>query len=194
MSLFRIKVCGITQPDDALLAARFGADAIGLNFYRPSPRSVKGSEARKIVDYLRAQLQPQDAVPKIVGVFVNHPISEIATLTADVGLDAIQLHGDERPDAVLALRNFGTSVAAVPIIRAIRVSKDLDAADSQSLIDEANAWATAGVSMILLDAAVPGEFGGNGTSTGIGGRSRIPNCRFRLFWQADLQLKTSIKR
>ena len=92
--MFRIKICGITNVQDALTAASAGADAIGLNFYAKSQRFVKPDVAKKIAA----------AVPKgmtRVGVFVNATADEIATLVARVPLDFVQLHGDE-PAALLA--------------------------------------------------------------------------------------------
>src|SRR5262245_3645007 len=95
--MFRIKICGITNTEDARLAAEAGADAIGLNFYHASPRCVTEATARSIID----------AVPEpvaYVGVFVNWPAADVAALTDRLGLDWIQLHGDEPPEVVAELR------------------------------------------------------------------------------------------
>jgi phosphoribosylanthranilate isomerase len=89
--MFRIKICGITRPDDAALAARAGADAIGINFYAGSKRFVEAELAKKI-----AAAVP-DSVAK-VGVFVNASAAEIRNLAAEVPLDFVQLHGDEPPE------------------------------------------------------------------------------------------------
>jgi phosphoribosylanthranilate isomerase len=104
---FLIKICGITRPDDAAMACREGAGAIGLNFWRGSKRFVEDGQAREILA----------AVPNgvlKVGVFVNpHPLSVTESLT-ELGLDIVQFHGDEQPQA-------WTSLPGNQIVRAIRV-------------------------------------------------------------------------
>ena len=84
--MFRIKICGITTVEDALLAAEAGADAIGFNFYERSPRYVTTERAKEIC------LALPTGVAK-VGVFVNSLPKGIAATAERVGLDAIQLHG-----------------------------------------------------------------------------------------------------
>lgn len=160
MNLFQIKACGITRASDALAAAELGADAIGLNFYQPSVRSVDHAQALAVAGSLRAKFSPVET--KIVGVFVNHSIDEIAELVSSVGLDVIQLHGDERPGFVTDFRADKPELVQTPVIRAVRVSRDLASINSESLVEEAAGWNAVGVQMILLDAAVPGEFGGTG--------------------------------
>jgi len=86
----RVKICGLTSLDDALLAVEAGADALGLVF-ADSPRQVSLAAAEQIV----AGLPP--LVSK-VGVFVNSAWEEVATIAARVPLDAVQLHGDESPE------------------------------------------------------------------------------------------------
>ena len=84
----RVKICGITREEDAVLAAALGAAALGFVFWDGSPRAVSPERARAIVR----------SVPPLVsavGVFVNQPWEEIAAIAAAVQLDAIQLHGDE---------------------------------------------------------------------------------------------------
>ena len=104
--MFRIKICGITTVADGLLAARAGADAIGLNFFPGSPRSVTVATAREIAKSL------PDGTTK-VGVFVNEPLETLLETAEIVGLDAIQLHGDEPPTLLRQL-------APWPVIRAFR--------------------------------------------------------------------------
>jgi phosphoribosylanthranilate isomerase len=86
----QIKVCGITNIDDAMAAAASGADALGFIFHRPSPRCVPPGRAAEIIAAL-----PSGVVT--VGVFVNRPAREIIQVADRCGLDMIQLHGDERP-------------------------------------------------------------------------------------------------
>jgi phosphoribosylanthranilate isomerase len=86
----RIKICGVTSPDDALAAIDAGADALGFVFAE-SPRKVSLAVAEQIV----AELPP---LVSAVGVFVGAAVDEVATLAERVGLDAVQLHGHESPD------------------------------------------------------------------------------------------------
>jgi phosphoribosylanthranilate isomerase len=104
---FLIKICGVTRPEDAALACREGAGAIGLNFWPGSRRFITDAQAREVV----AAIAP--GVLK-VGVFVNpHPLAVSETMT-ELGLDVVQFHGDESPQA-------WTNLPAHQIIRAIRV-------------------------------------------------------------------------
>ncbi len=89
--MVRIKICGITNLEDALLAAELGADALGFIFYPKSPRKVAPETAREII----AQLPPFVAS---VGVFVDEEAAVVQDLAARVGLDWVQLHGQESPD------------------------------------------------------------------------------------------------
>lgn len=89
--MVRIKICGITNLEDALLAAELGADALGFIFYPPSPRSVAPAAARAII----AQLPP---FVSTVGVFVDEDAATVKELAAAVGLDWLQLHGQETPE------------------------------------------------------------------------------------------------
>jgi phosphoribosylanthranilate isomerase len=97
----RVKICGVTALDNALMCAQAGADLLGLNFYPPSPRSVAPDAARQITDGLRAALG--DQCPALVGVVVNLSADEIARLIEIAGLDAAQLSGDEPPETLAAL-------------------------------------------------------------------------------------------
>ena len=86
-----VKICGITNLDDASAAVAAGADLLGFNFYKPSPRYITPQHAREIVQ------QFPNVVLK-VGVFVNEELDEAQTIMREAGLGAIQLHGDESPD------------------------------------------------------------------------------------------------
>jgi phosphoribosylanthranilate isomerase len=86
-----IKICGITNLDDALVAVGAGADALGFNFYPPSSRYIEPDAARRIIEQL-----PDTILP--VGVFVNESSQSVKAIAQDVGLRALQLHGDELPD------------------------------------------------------------------------------------------------
>jgi len=107
----RVKICGITSSEDALVAAEAGADGVGFVFWEQSPRYVDIARARKIASCLPPFVSR-------VGVFVNAP-SEVLRKTADeVGLDVLQLHGDEAPES---LKNPPRR-----ILKAIRVGKGFD--------------------------------------------------------------------
>ncbi len=89
--MVRIKICGITNLEDALLAAELGADALGFIFYPPSPRKVAPEEARAII----GQLPP---FVTTVGVFVDEDADLVRETAARLGLDWVQLHGLESPE------------------------------------------------------------------------------------------------
>src|SRR5262245_41537484 len=112
--MFRIKVCGITTPEDALLAAGAGADAIGLNFYEKSPRRVSPEVAAEIVQRLRKE-HPADHV-QVVAIFVNASLDDLLWTIRDADLYgpetglALQIHGDEPPQFLAELRSHGLGV------------------------------------------------------------------------------------
>ncbi|MBI3072027.1 MAG: phosphoribosylanthranilate isomerase [Deltaproteobacteria bacterium] len=91
-----VKVCGLVRIRDAVAAVELGADLIGLNFFADSPRFVSPRRARAIADRVRGAV-------KLVGVFVNAPETLIRAAIDDLGLDFVQLHGDEPPDFVRAI-------------------------------------------------------------------------------------------
>ncbi len=143
--MFRIKVCGITTVDDARMVAEAGADAIGLNFYAPSPRYVDLTTARLIVHAL-----PQHV--STVGLFVNAPVESILRIADDLALGYVQLHGDEPPESLVRL-------APCKIIRAFRV-----AGDYRPLLAYLRTCDQLGCppAAVLADALDPGKYGGTG--------------------------------
>jgi phosphoribosylanthranilate isomerase len=106
--MVKIKICGITNWTDARNAFEAGADFLGFNFYRESPRYIAPSVARRIVRRL-----PEGV--RSVGVFVNESEAEVLSVAREVGLDFVQLHGDEPPRVVSHLRK------TLPVIKAVRV-------------------------------------------------------------------------
>jgi len=116
-----VKVCGVTSVDDALLAARAGADAVGLVFWPGSPRRVDLETARRIT----AALPP---FVLRVGVFVDAPREELARTAEAVGLDVLQLHGQETPESLAGLPR--RVVKAVPVGSGFRVEDALRYADA----------------------------------------------------------------
>ena len=150
----RIKICGLTRPQDVEAAVDSGADAIGLVFYAPSPRSVSIAQAARLARFVPAWVS-------LVGLFVNTPQEEILRVANQVGLSHIQLHGDEQPQQYAGLGR--------PIVKAIRLPASAGppsepytpvAAIAQTHLLESEAWrerAQAG----LFDADSTG-FGGSG--------------------------------
>lgn len=100
----KAKICGITTLEDARAAAQAGADMLGFNFHKPSPRSIEPDTAASICDTLREELGA--ACPLLVGVFVNALASSIGAITSHVGLDAAQLSGDESDSILKELRGI----------------------------------------------------------------------------------------
>lgn len=92
-----VKICGITNLEDALMCTAAGADALGFNFYRQSPRYIEPLTARQIINSLPKKILP-------VGVFVNEPTpAAVERIASDSGVGAVQLHGDESPEYCRAL-------------------------------------------------------------------------------------------
>ena len=141
----RVKICGITRVQDGLDAVRFGAHAIGLVFYAPSPRAVTPDQARAIVDALPPFVTA-------VGLFVNADAEAVRATLATVPLQLLQFHGDETPADCLA--------SARPFIRAARVPPG-PAGRGFDLLKYAQDYAPA--QALLLDAHVEG-YGGSGQS------------------------------
>jgi phosphoribosylanthranilate isomerase len=140
--MITVKICGITRPEDAALATELGARAIGLVFWPKSPRAIDRVRAREIV----ASLPPGvDAI----GVFVNQ--MDVALEVAhEVGLRAIQLHGDEEPGSYRDLASRGDGVA---VIKAIAVSDESAVGRAQDVPPGAR---------VLLDAHDAVRRGGTG--------------------------------
>jgi len=108
-----IKICGITNLEDAVAAVAAGADALGFNFYKPSPRYITPQTAREIIEQL------PDSILK-VGVFVNEESPKLVqNIANESGINALQLHGDESPD-------YCYELADQYLIKALAVSHDFD--------------------------------------------------------------------
>ncbi len=135
----RVKICGITQVNDALSCVAAGADAIGLVFYAPSPRHVEIAQARQIVAALPPFVTP-------VGLFVDAEAAAVEAVLANVPLGLLQFHGEETPEFCAG---FGR-----PYIKAVRVR-------DRTTLEQACAK-YAGAQGILADAYVEGLVGGTG--------------------------------
>lgn len=139
----RIKVCGLTRLEDAVLSTQLGAWALGFIFYPQSPRYVAPETVRKILTHIQSQA---GVTPHAVGVFVNAKRDEIAHTIGTAGLSAIQLHGDE---SVADCRGWD-----VPVWKAFRIKTPED-------VDAMALYATE-VPYLVMDAAVAGSYGGTG--------------------------------
>jgi phosphoribosylanthranilate isomerase len=137
----KVKICGITNLEDALLSAGFGVDALGFNFYEKSPRYISPEKARGITDRL-----PEGVLK--VGVFANEQLDKIIETAEIARLDAIQLHGDESTEFISRMRDRTN----VKIIKALRVTPEFEPEESVGYDADA----------ILLDAFSPDELGGTG--------------------------------
>ncbi|MEW8351482.1 MAG: phosphoribosylanthranilate isomerase [Candidatus Thiodiazotropha taylori] len=135
----RIKICGITRTEDALTATRLGADAIGLVFYPPSPRSVSPEQAQRIVKSLPPFVT-------VVGLFVNEDRAVIEQILNQVPLDLLQFHGDESAEDC---SGFGR-----PWIKAIRMRQETDLLTLEQQYKDASG--------LLLDTYQAGVPGGTG--------------------------------
>jgi len=146
--MVRVKICGITSLQDARHATDCGADALGFVFYPGSPRCIDPDRARQII----SELPP---LVTTVGLFVNETPTRIRETAGYCGLNVIQLHGDETP--------VQCEYPPYRVIKALRLAAGADVA----------ALAAYPVSALLLDACVPGQFGGTGQRCDWGLASRI---------------------
>jgi phosphoribosylanthranilate isomerase len=133
----RVKICGITNIEDARYASACGADALGFVFYPGSPRFIDPDLARRII----AELPP---LVTVVGLFVNEAPARIRELVDLCGLDTVQLHGDEKPEYC--------NYPPCRVIKALRLKNQMPE----------GLFASYPVSALLLDAYVPEQFGGTG--------------------------------
>ncbi|MBX3157329.1 MAG: phosphoribosylanthranilate isomerase [Deltaproteobacteria bacterium] len=140
----KIKICGVTLPDDAGSVAASGVDFIGLNFWERSKRYVAPDRAPMLATIVRA-MSPST---QVVGVFVDADVDEIQRVLARVDLDIIQVHGDERPEQLATIAHLTKR----PIWKALAVGGARD-------LDRLDAWPA---DALLLDAPTPAR-GGSGS-------------------------------
>jgi phosphoribosylanthranilate isomerase len=146
----RIKICGVTRPADAAHAVAAGADLLGLNFWPRSKRYLAPADAVAVAAAARAA-----GAVQLAGVFVNAGLAEVAAIARDVGLDVIQLHGDETVADARALAD----ATGLAIWKAFAVGRDED-------VDQLAGWpphapAAFALAAVLLDAPSAGR-GGSG--------------------------------
>jgi phosphoribosylanthranilate isomerase len=141
INMTKIKICGIKTLDDARAAMQAGADLIGFNFYRKSPRYVEVGLCRGIMSTMRNF----GGYVQYVGVFVNSSVAEIRAAMETCGLNLAQLHGDESPDMMQELDGWG--------FKAFR-----------GIPENINDFARPKAPAFLLDASVKGLYGGSGVT------------------------------
>ncbi len=137
----RIKICGITNPQDAIIASQLGTDAIGLVFYQASPRAVTVTQAQAIVQALPPFIT-------VVGLFVNAEAAYVRAVLNQVALDRLQFHGEETAAYCESFRR--------PYIKAVRMRPDTDVNAIAQQYPQAQA--------LLLDSYVKGVKGGTGVT------------------------------
>lgn len=143
----RVKICGIRQPEHALAAVEAGADMLGVVFYPPSSRYVTTAEARAVADAVAG------SGVQIVGLFVNECAAHINRVADAVGLDLIQLSGDEPVVRYAAIER--------PCIPSIRVDSTGQQDEERRFRDITSAEPAP--CAVMIDAHVPGMYGGTGT-------------------------------
>jgi phosphoribosylanthranilate isomerase len=137
--MVRVKICGITNLEDAKAAIDLGADALGFNFYKRSPRYVEPINAKPIVEAL-------PPLVSLVGIFVDEFSPErILSIIHAIGIGSVQLHGSESPD-------YARKISELRLIKAFRVNEKFDVGQLASYR----------VGAYLLDAYDPKQVGGTG--------------------------------
>lgn len=140
MSQPKIKICGITNLEDAELSLEAGASFLGFNFYQSSKRYIEPEKAREIVAAL-----PSDK--KYFGVFVNHSRQEVAEIAAISGISGLQFHGDE-PNSMLE------DWSEFEVIKALRIKTLPEISELKALLEKAD--------YLLFDSFSDKEYGGTG--------------------------------
>ena len=146
-----VKICGLMDPLHALIAAENGADMLGMVF-APSRRRVSVDMARNIV----AVLQSQPGAPRIVGVFVNESTERMLEIAEQVGLDLLQLSGDESPQQVEECSTY------YPTIKAVRFPGNMPVEQVMGELEPYTRLERGDRVRLLLDTYRPGEYGGTG--------------------------------
>jgi phosphoribosylanthranilate isomerase len=135
----RIKICGITNLDDAFVCSENGADALGFIFFRDSKRYIDYDKARSIIKELPFFIMK-------IGVFVNKDIKKINEVAENIGLNGVQLHGDESPECIKKIQ--------LPVIKSFRIHNEFDFSALQNYPN----------CSFLFDTFSDVDFGGTGKS------------------------------
>lgn len=162
----KVKICGITNIEDALVAVEAGADLLGFIFYEPSPRYVRPEAVREIVAGCRLQVAENTHHVTFVGVFVNSPLETVSEILDFCQLDAAQLHGEESPEFVSHFQG-----------RAFKALRPQSSEEAESLIEKylpafptpysllSTPYSLLPTPYFLLDAYHPTLYGGTGHVT-----------------------------
>jgi phosphoribosylanthranilate isomerase len=142
MLITKVKICGITNYDDAVAAMDMGADLLGFNFYSKSPRYLTKEKAAAIIDKLPGFIDT-------AGVFVNASVEHIHDTKSFCHLDWVQRHGDETPEFCRSFLSHD-----IKIMKAIRVKDEADIQKADDFFTDA----------LLLDAFDPDKYGGTGSA------------------------------
>ncbi|MBD2098809.1 phosphoribosylanthranilate isomerase [Trichocoleus sp. FACHB-591] len=148
----RVKICGITKPDQGQAIAELGATALGFICVPASPRYVSANQIRQVVEQLPLHPQTGHLVDRI-GVFANATLAEISQVVAIAGLNAVQLHGAETPEFCAQVRE---TLPDTEVIKALRIKT------AAALQEAADYYSH--VHTLLLDAYHPGLLGGTGVT------------------------------
>jgi len=143
-----VKICGITNLDDALAAIDAGADYLGFNFYPKSQRFISPADCADITAALRnhaSRVTPHAPHITFVGIFVNEPPARVAAILRDCGLDLAQLHGDETPEELAELKG-----------RAFKALRGTGVKNPSDFVLNGQTPA------LLVDAYSPNTYGGTG--------------------------------
>jgi phosphoribosylanthranilate isomerase len=145
----KIKVCGVTTPADALACVQAGVDWVGLNFYPGSPRFL---DEQRAVAVRRALADRAEAV----GLFVDRPVEQVVATARAVGMEVVQLHGDEPPEYLAELTRLR-------VVKAFRVKDAASAGAIRAYLDRCEALGHPPYA-VLVDAYVAGVAGGTGVA------------------------------
>lgn len=140
----KIKICGITNLEDARFAAGALVDYLGFIFYEKSPRYVEPGEAGAIINWIEG--------PEKVGVFVNQPLDDVNRISKETGLDYVQLHGDETPEYCELIDK--------PIVKVIHIEEET----VEYLLKHQVEQYTEVADFLLFDTKIEGLWGGTGTT------------------------------
>ena len=148
--MIRVKICGITKPEQGQAIAQLGATDLGFICVPESPRYIAPEQIRRVVDQLPTDSIAGQPLGRI-GVFVNTPVKEICQVVATAGLNGVQLHGSEAPHVCDQLK---LALSGIEIIKAVRVQTP----NALRQADFYQGW----VDALLLDAYHPEQLGGTG--------------------------------
>jgi len=144
----KVKICGLTNKEDAIWAINYGADYVGLNFFKESPRHISIATASKWV----AELPP---FASTVGIFVNAETEEIVKTLSKIPLKGVQFHGDETPEYLSSLKEKIKGSGRTPFfIKAFRMADESSLTALDAYLDV--------VDYFLLDSCVQDQVGGTG--------------------------------